>query len=73
MSTRASTDIAVDGNEGTELTWTVDLNGQDEADLAIYTLGNLTGPQMAVGMYREEVQALIDRLTADLHRVPPRP
>lgn len=73
MSTRASTDIAVDGCEGTELTWTVDLHGEQEADLTIYTLGNLTGPCMSVELYREDVEKLIERLTEDLHLVPRRP
>lgn len=72
MSTRASTDIVSDETERTELTWTVDLNGQDGADLTIYTLGDITGPAMSVELYREDAQALIDKLTADLSLIPKR-
>lgn len=74
MSTHASHELAVDMIERTELTWTIDLHGQDPADLTIYTMGDLTAPAMTVGeLYRDDVQRIIDKLTADLHLVPERP
>lgn len=72
MSTRASTDLVTDECERTELTWTFDLYGQQPADLAIYTLGDLHGPTMAVEIYREDAERIIATLTADLDRIPKR-
>lgn len=73
MSTRFSTDIAADHDERTQLTATYDMHGQGEADLTIYTLGEITGPAMSVGLHREDAQKLIDWLTDRLSLIPPRP
>lgn len=69
MSTYATHDITT-GETGQALVWAVDLHGRYEASLQVWEQGEGLG---GVEMYREDVQALIERLTADLHLVPTRP